>query len=72
MYITNTLFLQVSSLFFPIIIRKSAIINRCAGKVLTKTSETIALFHEVKSAVVARLFEGAARVSQSPALEPME
>ena len=37
-----------------------------------KTLRAFALFHEVKSAVVARLFEGAARVSQPQALKPME
>ena len=37
-----------------------------------KTLRAFALFHEVKSAVVARLFEGEARVSQPQALKPME
>ena len=37
-----------------------------------KTLRAFALFYEVKSAVVARLFEGAARVSQPQALKPME
>ena len=37
-----------------------------------KTLRAFALFHEVKSAVVARLFEGVARVSQPQALKPME
>ena len=37
-----------------------------------KTLRAFATVHEVKSAVVARLFEGAARVSQPQALKPME
>ena len=37
-----------------------------------KTLRAFALFHEAKSTVVARLFEGEARVSQPQALKPME
>ena len=39
---------------------------------MSKTSGMIALFHEMKFAVVARLSEGAARVSKPQANESME
>ena len=39
---------------------------------MSKMSEVIALFHEMKCAVVARLSEGKARVSKPQAHESME
>ena len=39
---------------------------------MSKTSAMIASFHEMKCAVVARLFEGEARVSKPQAHESME
>ena len=43
-----------------------------SGKDMSKTSGMIALLHEMKFAVVARLSEGAARVSKPQANESME
>ena len=42
------------------------------GREKSKTPDAIALFHEMKFAVVARLSEGAARVSKPQANESME
>ena len=39
---------------------------------MSKTSAMIASFHEMKCAVMARLFEGAARVSKPQANESMK
>ena len=39
---------------------------------MSKTSATLALFHEMKCGVVARLFEGEARVSKPQAHESMK